>query len=469
MKDKIDSFKDYIQSLNKTKKISLSIILILLLIYLGGVIYFKNHVLPNTFLNGRNISNKKITQINNENFKKIKVIGKDNKTVEIDPEEIDFKVKDTSKIEIKQNPFIWPVDMLKTKEYSSEIETEYDKDSLKKMLLESELFKDIEEPENAKLEKQDSNYIIVEEKEGTALDIDELISSIELGIVSNQDNIKLKEEYKKPEILKDDENLIYNKDILDNALKTEIVFDFKDREEILTGDSLIDLYKLDSEGKYILDKQKTRDYVKNMAIKYDTFGAKRKFNATSIGEIEVEGGIYGWQMNVDKTRDLLIDEIEQLKDKKDKKVVIEPIYIHEALYREENDIGNTYIEIDLTRQHMWYYRDGELKVSTDVVTGDTTKGYPTPTGVDKLWSKERNKILRGLNFGGSSSYAVKVNYWMPINWKDIGIHDTSYRNAYGGSIYRGNGSHGCINTPESKVKEIFDDAPINIPVIVYKS
>src|SRR5699024_8436450 len=245
MKDKIDSFKDYLQNFNKTKKISLSIILILLLIYLGGVIYFKNHVLPNTFLNGRNISNKKITQINNENFKKIKVIGKDNKTVEIDPEEIDFKVKDTSKIEIKQNPFIWPIDMLKTKEYSSEIETEYDKDSLKKMLLESELFKDIEEPENAKLEKQDSSYIIVEEKEGTALDIDELISSIELGIVSNQDNINLKEEYKKTEILKDDENLIYNKDILDNALKTEIVFDFKDREEILTGDSLIDLYKLD--------------------------------------------------------------------------------------------------------------------------------------------------------------------------------------------------------------------------------
>src|SRR5699024_9982487 len=198
MKDKIDSFKDYLQNFNKTKKISLSIILILLLIYLGGVIYFKNHVLPNTFLNGRNINNKKI-----------KVIDKDNKKVEIDTEEIDFKVKDTSKIEIKQNPFIWPIDMLKTKEYSSEIETEYDKDSLKKMLLESELFKDIEEPENAKLEKQDSSYIIVEEKEGTALDIDELISSIELGIVSNQDNIKLKEEYKKPEILKDDENLIY--------------------------------------------------------------------------------------------------------------------------------------------------------------------------------------------------------------------------------------------------------------------
>ncbi len=26
----------------------------------------------------------------------------------------------------------------------------------------------------------------------------------------------------------------------------------------------------------------------------------------------------------------------------------------------EDDIGNTYIEIDLTRQHMWLYKEGKL-------------------------------------------------------------------------------------------------------------
>lgn len=469
MKEKLSKINDRINELGKVKKISLIVCLIILVIYLLGTIYFKTHVLPNTFLNDKDISNKKILQLNTDKFEEIKLIGKDDKEIIINPEDIDFKVKDLSKIEIKQNPFSWPISIFNKKEYNIEIEADFNEDKLKEILLKSELFKDTLEPEDAKIEKEGEEYIIIEEKEGTALDIEKVIETIKLGIISDEKTIKLEDEYKKPKILKNDENLIKSKTILEEALKIEITFDFEDRKEILTGDDLIELYIIDDEGKYILNQQKIRDYIKKMAIKYDTFGSKRKFNATYIGEIEVEGGIYGWQMNVNETRDLLIKEIEELNGKKDKKVTIKPIYIHEALYREENDLGNTYIEIDLTRQHMWYYRDGELKVSTDIVTGDTTKGYPTPTGVEKLWSKERNKTLRGLNFGGSSSYAVKVNYWMPINWKDIGIHDTSYRDAYGGSIYRGNGSHGCINTPESKVKEIFEDAPINIPVIVYKS
>lgn len=47
-----------------------------------------------------------------------------------------------------------------------------------------------------------------------------------------------------------------------------------------------------------------------------------------------------------------------------------------AMDRSSNDIGNTYIEVDLSRQKMWYYVDGELYVETDIVSGyGLRKGY----------------------------------------------------------------------------------------------
>ncbi len=37
----------------------------------------------------------------------------------------------------------------------------------------------------------------------------------------------------------------------------------------------------------------------------------------------------------------------------------EPEYAHYAKSRKKNDIGDTYVEVDLGSQHMWFYKDGE--------------------------------------------------------------------------------------------------------------
>ena len=34
-----------------------------------------------------------------------------------------------------------------------------------------------------------------------------------------------------------------------------------------------------------------------------------------------------------------------------------------------DDIGNTYVEIDYTSQHLWYYKDGSLVTDTGIVSG----------------------------------------------------------------------------------------------------
>lgn len=125
-------------------------------------------------------------------------------------------------------------------------------------------------------------------------------------------------------------------------------------------------------------------------------------------------------------------------------------------------IGNTYIEISIKQQRMWYYINGEIYVETPVVTGNVG-AYSTPTGAYTIYQKLSPATLTGPTW---SSY---VQYWMAFTYSGCGIHDASWRSAseFGGTTYIGNGSHGCVNTPYDAVKKMYNKAPIGTHVVVY--
>ena len=120
--------------------------------------------------------------------------------------------------------------------------------------------------------------------------------------------------------------------------------------------------------------------------------------------------------------------------------------------------GNTYIEVDLKNQHMWYYKDGQLVLETAIISGKPAT--PTPTGVFYVWNKEEDATLTG------EDYASPVDYWMPIDWTGVGIHDSDWKTEYGGDLWKTRGSHGCINTPPGVMKELYSKAEVGTPVIV---
>ena len=98
-----------------------------------------------------------------------------------------------------------------------------------------------------------------------------------------------------------------------------------------------------------------------------------------------------------------------------------------------------------------------------------TQDYPTPSGIYSLTYKEKDRILRGKKKpDGTYEYESHVDYWMPFNG-GIGLHDASWRSKFGGTLYQGNGSHGCVNTPWDQAGIIFDNIEIGTPVVVYKS
>lgn len=124
-------------------------------------------------------------------------------------------------------------------------------------------------------------------------------------------------------------------------------------------------------------------------------------------------------------------------------------------------LDDTYIEVDKTEQHAYYFEGGELVWDSDIVTGLPTKERETPNGVYFIYNKAKDADLVG------EGYDVKVDYWMSVTYTGVGFHDANWRNKFGGTIYKSNGSHGCINTPIDKMEELYSLVKMNTPVVIY--
>lgn len=123
-------------------------------------------------------------------------------------------------------------------------------------------------------------------------------------------------------------------------------------------------------------------------------------------------------------------------------------------------IDNTYVLVSIDEQHLWYIKDGELFSETDIVTG--RKGvHDTPTGAYYISECIPGKTLRG------EGYATWVNKWMRLTNSGIGLHDAGWRSTFGGTVYIGNGSHGCINLPKQFAYEFYKESYVGMPVIIY--
>ncbi|MDO5018650.1 MAG: L,D-transpeptidase family protein [Lagierella massiliensis] len=428
----------------------------IVIIYLGGFIVFKNYSYPRTTVNEESRGFVRVKDLKKPNYEdyKLQVIGKNDKEDEFNPEEFNFTVTEKKPVAIEQNEILWPIEILKKHDIVIEYNYNLEEGKLEESIKDSNLNQDVEKSKDAEVELVGDKYEIIPEKVGDELDLEKVKESIIKAFISKEDKIELKEEYILPNITKDSEEIKAELETKQKLFSTILTFDFADRKFELKGDELISFYDKLQEG-YVINRDRVREYVANLAKETDTFGIDRKFNTTGRGEITVGGGIYGWQMNVDKTTDKVLKAMEEAKSQE-----IDIEYRLRSLTRETDDIGKTYIEIDLTRQHLWFYKDGALVVESDVITG--APWSETPTGVFKVWSRETNRMLTG------EDYSSPVSFWMPINWGGVGLHDASWQSSFGKDLYKTRGSHGCINLPYEVAKKIYTEVKNETPVVIYK-
>lgn len=201
-----------------------------------------------------------------------------------------------------------------------------------------------------------------------------------------------------------------------------------------------------------VDAAKVAAYVQGLRNKYDTPAGTQTWQSAD-GTAKSIKTDYGWHIDQAKETEALIANIQSLQS-----VTREPVYASRAAQTEMPQWGKTFVEIDISSQHVYFYQDGNCVWDSKCVTGTATDpDRATPTGVFALKYKQRDRVLRGRNNPqtGKPSYESPVAYWMPFNG-NIGLHDANWRSSFGGNIYLKSGSHGCINLPPKNAKTLYE-------------
>jgi len=438
-----------------------------LLIYLLISIYFTSHFFFNTVINGVDVSLKAHNEADDIIRSYIKdyelqLIERNGKTEGIIGEDIgmEYNEKNTiPKIYKMQNSFKWIVSLFKDPQYYEDDLYVYNKDILENKISELNcLNKDIIEPQNVNFKYLNGSYEVVKEVNGNKIYKDKLRITIEKGLLEGQTKLDLNENlcYENPKYILTSDKTSETKNLLNKYVNTKVTYLFGSENEILDGNIINECLSVDENLEVVINEKAIFKYVLELSKKYDTVGIPRKIKTSTGKTVEVKGGFYGWKINCATETKALLENIK-LGEVLEK----EPIYTQRALFRDKDDIGNTYVEINITKQHLWFYKNGKLITQGAIVTGNPNKGNSTGVGIYMLNYKEAGSTLRG------ADYEAEVTYWMPFNG-NIGIHDASWRYSFGEDIYKSNGTHGCVNAPLYLAKKIFDNIEDGTPIICYE-
>ncbi|MBE5869176.1 MAG: hypothetical protein E7293_09520 [Lachnospiraceae bacterium] len=441
--------------------------------YFGMVQYYTTCFLPGTFIEGQRVDQKKYDDVKMY----LETLWKDQYSLTIGDreekimavikaEDLDLTFSAESfmeKVVAEQNPYAWPIYVFSGKEnaYDATYSFAYNEEKLEQALDAAGLFdaSSAEKPKDAYISDyiaEKGQYDLIPEQNGALLVQEKSVEAIKSAVANLEQQLIFSEDewYEKAEITADNKELQKIHKLLNQMVGTQITYDWNGREEILDG-SIIHEWLSVEDGEVLLDQEKVRAYVDEKAKAYDTYGKKRKFVTAKGVELTLPSGGYGWKTDREAETEALIQLIQE-----GTVTTREPIFWTTGYVKGQNDIGASYVEIDMTNQHLYLYIDGEIVLESDFVSGSVADGNTTPPGVFGITYKTRDAVLRG------RTYVTPVSYWMPFNG-NIGMHDATWRDTFGGDIYLTDGSHGCINLPLDKAAEIYTYMTKRFPVVCY--
>ena len=461
-------------------------LIMLMIIVLGGCAYaaasyyFADRFFEGTWINGVNCSQMTAAEVENlfkqkfENYT-IEVSARDQAPQTISGADISYQYLSTGevlKLLKQQKPYEWVKGFMETRSYTTQENVTFDKS-----LLQSEV-KELKcaqaenqvEPENAYVALEGSEFTIVPETEGSKLKVKEAYKALDTAISGSQTSIDLgstPDVYAVAAVTSDDPTLQATRDAYNNYTKASITYTFGEQTVTLDGSTLKEWLQFDDKGQLVQDDasftQHIKDFVAQLASEHDTVGTTRSFNTTSGRTVSVYGSAYGWKIDQDAEAAQLTEEIRT-----GTQTTREPVYSMRANSYGYNDIGSTYIEVDLSSQHMYYYQNGSIIFDSDIVSGDIRyDDRATPPGIFTLYYKKSPDVLRGEKKpDGTYEYETQVTYWMPFNG-GIGFHDATWQVYFGGDRYTYAGSHGCINMPLDAAATLYSIIDTNVPIVCF--
>lgn len=134
----------------------------------------------------------------------------------------------------------------------------------------------------------------------------------------------------------------------------------------------------------------------------------------------------------------------------------------------DGSIAGRYIEVDISQQNMYLFKDGAIYKTYRVSTG---LDYPTPIG--------KFTILNKVDLGFSTIYSVWLPWWMGFKYSDelgayFGIHEQPYiLTAEGKPVIRDPrigtpSTGGCIALPPGAAQEVYWFTFIGTPIYIFE-
>ena len=338
-----------------------------------------NHFYFGSAINCINVSGKSVEEVNKQMASelqtyKLNIKERGGKNEQIRADEIGLKYNSDGQfknLKDRQNPYKWISAFFNTKDSKMIEGVKYDKKLLKERVDKLSCFdsSNIIEPKNPSFKYTDNGYVIVDEVNGNKVNKDILYDHVSDAILKDETTIDLESIncYVKPQYTSNSQKIIDIKNMLNKYVFSKITYTFGEHKELLDGSTINKWLKVDENLKVIFDEKEVKNYIDVLSNNYNTIGKTRNFVSSSGKTINIGGGDYGWSINSAKETQALITAI-----KEGQTITKEPAYSQTALSHGNNDIGNTYVEIDLTKQHLWFYKNGSLIVQGDVVTGNVS-------------------------------------------------------------------------------------------------
>ncbi len=442
------------------------------IVYLVIAFYYRQTFLYGTYINGISVKGLDVAGADALLAKEyagytLTLKERDGKTEMIDGEQIGFSVsltKELTNLLNHQNALLWgyyffdPLSLELVPEYT------YQEEKLEEALESLACFQLEAANLTAKLEIQKKylGYLLIDETTDI-VETQEVKALVRQALSEGSTSVSIEECFVPYLPTKEMQEVYGLWKKIDKVQRTNVVLEDDGLERTLNAGIIVDWIVADGDGMPVLDEagqiqfkpEMVEKFVEELSVLFDTDKKDRLWKKKDGGSVWLKYAAPGYQIDQEA-------EIEQLTKaaltgKSEKR---EPIYTKEGKGRGKEEIGDTYIEIDMNAQKLYYFVDGKLRLTTDIVTGNTSRRNGTPAKICAIYAKQKNRVLRGAN------YASFVNYWMPVSG-NIGIHDATWRDEFGGEIYKTAGSHGCINLPKEKAEALYEMAEVGTPVILY--
>lgn len=300
----------------------------------------------------------------------------------------------------------------------------------------------------------ENTYYVVPPHSGTRADVSQVDSLVSQAFSCLQPAlyINVPTYTVSPDYAEDDPIVQQSLNQANEFVSLHISYQYADTAEYISPEQLAEFLQFEDQYRLGLNTAAIRNYVFKMSDAHSGNTTRRDFITTPGYSVGYTVDYYDAVLDGDAMYESLVNCLKERKSGS-----------HTAPYvsaLRNKPYGGNYVEIDLNGQQLWVYKNGEMVVSSPVVSGSVAGGHCTPTGIFAIDDKSTNCYLVG------STWREFVSYWLGFNGP-IGMHDATWRGSFGESIYLYNGSHGCVNLPLSKMPTIFENVSLGTKVIVY--